>query len=88
MKAKSIDDMVKSTEVLFNKNTAIVHMSGNKETVGKILKTNQGINTVFGYNKNEVVGHQINILMPKVYSKKHNLLLDRYFRTGHQTMFF
>jgi hypothetical protein len=36
---KSIDEHIKTSDVLFNEDTAIIHVSGNKESIGKILKT-------------------------------------------------
>ena len=68
-------------------NTLIIHISGNKENSGKILKVNQSLVKTFGYNKNEVIGHTINILMPELYGKRHNEFLNRYFRTGYKTVF-
>jgi hypothetical protein len=40
---KSIDELIKVSDVLFSEDTAIVHISGNRETVGKILKTSSGL---------------------------------------------
>jgi GTP1/Obg family GTP-binding protein len=36
---KNMDDAGKSHEILFSDDTAIIHLSGNKESIGKILKT-------------------------------------------------
>ena len=36
---KNFDDSGKSHEILFSDDTAIIHLSGNKESIGKILKT-------------------------------------------------
>lgn len=79
---KSIDEHIKTTDTLFNEDTTIIHVSGNKESIGKILKTNQGLSKVFGYSKTEVIGHSINILMPTLFAKKHSEFMERFFRTG------
>jgi hypothetical protein len=57
-------EKVTDNALLFNKNTTIVHMSGNKDSYGKIMKCNKGLENVFGYTKNEVVGHSVNLIIP------------------------
>jgi hypothetical protein len=74
---KSIDEHAKTSDVLFSEDTTVLHVSGNKESMGKILKTSQGLSKVFGYSKTEV-----NILMPTLFAKKHADFLERFFRTG------
>ena len=73
---------MKHSDVLFSDDTTVLHVSGNKESVGKILKTSQGLSKVFGYSKNEVIGHSVNILMPTLFAKNHAEFMDRFFRTG------
>ena len=85
---KSFDEVGKSHEILFNDDTAVIHLSGNKESMGKILKTSQGLSKVFGYSKTEVIGHSINILMPQIFAKKHSDFLERFFKTGRQIVFY
>ena len=36
---KSVDEHVKNSDILFSDDTTVIHVSGNKESVGKILKT-------------------------------------------------
>lgn len=62
-------------------------MSGNAENAGQILKLNHGLENVFGYNKNEVIGHLVNILMPLIYAKKHKNFLESFFKIGHKAVF-
>lgn len=40
---KSIDDHAKTSDILFSSDTTVIHISGNKESIGKILKTSQGL---------------------------------------------
>ena len=49
-------------DMMFADDTAVIVISGTKETQAKILKTNSGITKLFGYNIFEVIGHEINIL--------------------------
>ncbi len=84
---KSIDELIKSSDILFADDTVVLHISGNKETGGRIVKTNQGLTKIFGYSKTEVMGHFINILMPSIFAKRHNEFLEKYFKTGHKTVF-
>ena len=85
---KSIDEHTKTSDVLFSDDTTVIHISGNKEQLGKILKTSQGLSKVFGYSKTEVIGHSINILMPTLFAKKHADFMERFFRTGRQVIFY
>lgn len=82
-----MEELIDSSGTLFSDTTVVVHISGNKENSGRILKTNQGLTKVFGYNKTEVMGHQINILMPSLYARRHNEFVEKYFDTGHATVF-
>jgi PAS domain S-box-containing protein len=82
-----VEDITKSADVLFADDTAIVHISGNKDSGGKIVKTNQGLFKVFGYTKTEIIGHFINILMPSIFAKRHAEFLEQFFKTGHKTVF-
>lgn len=79
---------MKASEVLFGDDTTVMHVSGNKESIGKILKTSQGLSKVFGYSKTEVIGHSVNILMPTIFAKKHTDFMERFFRNGRQVIFY
>lgn len=69
-------------EIMFAEDTAIIVMSGNKETQSKITKTNSGITKLFGYSTFEVTGHDVTILMPPLLSSMHQTFLDKYFKKG------
>ena len=85
---KSVDEHIKTSDVLFNEDTTVLHVSGIKESIGKILKTSQGLSKVFGYSKTEVIGHSVNILMPTLFAKRHAEFMERFFRTGRQVIFY
>jgi hypothetical protein len=36
--AKSVDEIIKTSEILFTEDAVVVHISGNKESSGRILK--------------------------------------------------
>lgn len=40
---KALDENAASADVLFDDKTSIIHVSGNKESIGKILNTSQGL---------------------------------------------
>lgn len=71
-------------EMMFAEDTAIVVISGNKDSQAKIMKTNNGITKLFGYNTFEVHGHEVNILMPPIIGVKHNYFLESFFKTGRE----
>ena len=83
---KSLEEHLSDFELMFADDTAIIVMSGNKETQGKIAKTNSGIVPLFGYNTFEIYGHDVNILMPPIIGARHQFYLEKYFRTGQERM--
>ena len=87
-KAKALDianDNMNDFNIMFADDTAIIVMSaGNKETQGKIIKTNIGITNIFQYNSLEIIGHDINVLMPKIIAEKHGEFLDNFFKSGKE----
>ena len=70
-------------ELMFADNTAIIVMSGNKETQSKITNTNSGIQQVFNYTGYELIGQDVILLMPTIIGQKHQMFVDRYFQTGN-----
>jgi PAS domain S-box-containing protein len=83
----SMDDLVKKSDVLFTEDATVVHISGNKDSSGRVLKVSQGLQKCFGYNKSEVIGHNVNFLMPNLIGNRHNDLLDKFYKTGRQRVF-
>lgn len=60
---------------MFADDTAIIVISGNRETQAKIARTNNGILNLFGYHTYEVNGHEVNILMPPIIGMKHTFFM-------------
>lgn len=84
VRSKSIDEHINDFEMMFADDTAIVVISGNKDNQAKIMKTNNGITKLFGYNTFEVHGYEVNILMPPIIGVKHSYFLEQYFKTGRE----
>ena len=70
--------------LLFNKETGIMIANGDKGKEGIIEKTNLEIEKIFKYKSNELKGRNLNILMPKIYSKIHNNFIKRYYEIGEK----
>ena len=46
--------------------------------MGKITKATLGINILFGFGEDEIIGRRINVLMPPPYYKNHESILQAY----------
>ncbi len=84
---KSLSILVKHNDVLFDEKSAVLHISGTKEALGKILKVNQGIQAVFGYNAIELLQNSISKVMPSIVGRRHNELMELHFKTGRSRIF-
>ena len=64
--------------ILNNSEGAIITMNDK----GCIQTFNKTAETMFGYNKHEVLGKNVNILMPSLHREKHDGYLKNYLETG------
>ena len=65
-----------STDILNEKeNTSFLIISAKKENLGKIIDFSMNVSKIFGYSKEELIGQHINILIPKLFHKLHDLII-------------
>jgi PAS domain S-box-containing protein len=74
---KSLDEKIKTQIIMDNVVDAIITI----DETGTIKTFNQGAQRLFHYKENEVMGKNINILMPDPDHSRHNEYLKRYMST-------
>ena len=86
LKSQSLDEnrISDAYEVLFASDSAVVMMSGNLESQYLVTHTTSGINKLLGFGKNEIIGNDVDILMPVLFRKNHKKWIDAYFQTGKE----
>ena len=50
--------------------------------MGIVTNVNQEITRILNYSKTDIINHNINVIMPKVYGDKHNEFMKRYFESS------
>jgi PAS domain S-box-containing protein len=55
-----------------NSSSAVVIISGALETSGKVLNANQEIYSTLGYNRSDIIGRNISMLMPSIIGEQHS----------------
>ena len=70
--------------ILFNNETGIMIVNGDKGSEGIIKQCNKRIESIFLYKNSELKELNVNILMPKLYDKKHSKYIEKYFRVGYK----
>ena len=75
-------------EVLNEKiNLPYLIISANKDQIGKIVNLSLNAAKIFGYMKNEIIGQNINILMPKIFHKNHDLIIKEQYEKNKLKLF-
>ena len=70
--------------VLFNKETVVLIVNGDKGNEGVIELTNKEIENIFKYRPIDIKGMNLTSLMPKLYSKYHSKYIERYLKVGEK----
>lgn len=65
-----------------NSRTSLFIISGVKANVGEVLCINNEVSELLGYEKNEIVGHNISKVMPPIIAEKHSDLILNSFCSG------
>ena len=58
-----------------NSNSQYLLISLKNKNFGNILDCSMNLSTLFGYQKNELIGKNINIFIPEIFQQKHNSLI-------------
>ena len=72
----------KKQAYVFYPDTFIVHIRMDLHNPGEIVSVNRSSYNFTGYEQNELVKQKINILMPKVISDAHDVILRQYITLG------
>ena len=85
-KNESFGDHMNSNfySVLFNRETGIIIINGDKGSEGIIELSNKEIENIFKYKAFDLKGMNLNSLMPKLFAKDHSSYISRYFKIGEK----
>eukprot|EP01022_Parablepharisma_sp_SALTPOND_P014817 TRINITY_DN205_c0_g1_i1.p1 TRINITY_DN205_c0_g1~~TRINITY_DN205_c0_g1_i1.p1 ORF type:complete len:1819 (+),score=126.85 TRINITY_DN205_c0_g1_i1:1558-7014(+) len=73
-----------TTDILFKPQTAVLVVSATQSTKSKILKASNNLVALFGFAKSEIIGQNIELIIPDFYDAHHQYFINRYFETGRQ----
>ena len=59
-------------------NTAYVAISGDQDTPGIVVNTNNLAKEYLGFSRNQVLGHNVKAIMPKIFADQHDRNVRRY----------
>jgi PAS domain S-box-containing protein len=71
-------------DILFSKETGMIICHGEKGKEGLIEEVNDVTEQLFEYNKEELKGVNIKLLMPKMFEKQHKGFMERYTTIGEK----
>ena len=72
--------------LLFNKDTGIAIINGDKGKEGIIEKVNYSFGKIFHCNSSKIKGKYITDFMPKLFSKEHSKAMKNFFDEGRKTI--
>ena len=62
-------------EIMKEKENKYLIISANKNNIGEIIECSKNLAKILGYTKFEIIGKNINILIPQIFHEKHNLII-------------
>jgi PAS domain S-box-containing protein len=81
---------LKNTKIIdidiFDDRNGMITIDGTLENIGRIINVNAGISRLYGYTSDELIGRNIQILVPDPFSKDHDRFLTKYIETGKGTV--
>lgn len=80
---RTLETIVLNNTLLFDPKTAILQISGSKDSLGRIVRTNQGTLNLFSYTAIELLQNSVNKIIPNIFARKHHAFMENYFATGH-----
>ena len=79
-------DVVKEIQnlnkIVFYSDSITIHLNMDKNHIGEVIRVSKGCKNKTGYHKNEIIGKNIEILMPSFMKDKHTQILKNFTRTG------
>lgn len=66
-----------------NSRNALFIISGQKANLGEVLCINNEVSELLGYEKHEIVGHNISKVMPPAIAAKHSNFMLKFMCSGH-----
>ena len=82
IKNNEIDYSNLNTEIFKKNNDLYLIISTNKNNLGVIIDCCINLSKIFGYKKEEIIGKNINILIPEIFHQKHNLIILNYLKNN------
>lgn len=70
-------------KIIDNPNICLITVSGHIRTMGLVKDVTNEIAKILGYSKSELIGQNINTIMPKVIRDLHDKFMYNYFETSH-----
>jgi PAS domain S-box-containing protein len=75
------DNRVDNVDIFDDRN-GVVTISGKVDSLGRILNMNPAACRIYGYTYDEIVGRNIDTLVPEPFSSNHDMYLRRYVDSG------
>ena len=75
-----------SEQQIYGENSAsgLVLITANSRHIGKILHVNEELEYLLGYKKNDLIGMNVNVLLPYIIRIHHDRLIHRYMESGKE----